>query len=250
MKKMFSYITTIFFFIAFAISLNVFHLIQVVLRNLFGYHPHKKSVDILNFFLVKSLYFTGARTVKCIKTEEYPTDRPIIFVSNHQSMFDIPGVIWFMRKHHPKFVSKKELAKGIPSISYNLKYGGSVLIDRKDKEQALREIKKLGEYIEKNNYSACIYPEGTRSRDGVLKEFKIGGLATMIDAAPSCIIVPVVVENTWKLLKNKGFPIPIGTKLSWTFLPAIEPKKYAPDNYPQLLEDVRSVIAKELQKEN
>ena len=48
-----------------------------------------------------------------------------------------------MRKWHPKFISKKELGKGIPSVSYNLKYGGSALIDRKDPKQALPEIKKV-----------------------------------------------------------------------------------------------------------
>jgi 1-acyl-sn-glycerol-3-phosphate acyltransferase len=246
MGKIISYFTTILFFFSFAFLLLFFHPIQVVLRNLFGYSAHKKSVDILNFFLVKILWLTGAKTVKCEVKEQYPSDRPIIFVSNHQSMFDIPGVIWFMRKHHPKFVSKKELAKGVPSISYNLKHGGSALIDRKDKEQALSAIKKLGEFIEKNNYSACIFPEGTRSRDGVLKEFKIGGLIALIESSPSCIIVPVVVKNTWKILRNGGFPIPTGMQLSWTFLPSIEPKNYNTSEYAKLLEDVRNIIAKEL----
>ena len=69
---------------------------------------------------------------------------PLIIVSNHQSMNDIPPIIWYMRKYHPKFVSKIELGKGIPSVSYNLRHGGSALIDRKDSKQALVAIARFG----------------------------------------------------------------------------------------------------------
>jgi 1-acyl-sn-glycerol-3-phosphate acyltransferase len=48
-----------------------------------------------------------------------------------------------LRDFHCKFVSKKELGKGIPSVSYNLRHGGSALIDRKDPKQAIPEIKKI-----------------------------------------------------------------------------------------------------------
>ena len=68
----------------------------------------------------------------------------------------------YLKKHHPKFVSKIELGKGIPSVSYNLRHGGSVLIDRKDPRQSLTAIKDFGKYIEENNYAAVIFPEGTQ----------------------------------------------------------------------------------------
>ena len=61
---------------------------------------------------------------------------PVVFVANHQSLYDIPPFIWFMRSNHPKFISKIELAKGIPSVSYNLRHGGAALIDRKNPRQS------------------------------------------------------------------------------------------------------------------
>jgi 1-acyl-sn-glycerol-3-phosphate acyltransferase len=64
-------------------------------------------------------------------TTALPEDRPLIFVANHQSTYDIPPLIWHLRKYHPKFISKIELGKGIPSVSFNLRHGGSILIDRK-----------------------------------------------------------------------------------------------------------------------
>lgn len=151
-----------------------------------------------------------------------PQDRPLIIVTNHQSMYDIPPIIWYMRKHHPKFVSKKELGKGIPSVSFNLRHGGSALIDRKDGAQALTEIAKLGQYIEKYNRSAVIFPEGTRSRDGNPKPFKPAGLKTLLKSAPSAWIVPISINNSWKLVKFGKFPMGLGAHLKFEVHKPIE----------------------------
>src|SRR5690606_41438037 len=94
-----------YFFLS--ISLLLFHPIQWVCLNLFGYQAHKTSVDVLQWFLMRSANILG--TTFNVKGREYlPIDKPIIYVSNHQSMFDIVSIIWFLRKTHPKFVSKKE----------------------------------------------------------------------------------------------------------------------------------------------
>jgi len=144
------------------------------------------------------------------KAAEVPTDAPVIFVANHQSMNDIPPLIWFFRKNHPKFVSKKELGKGIPSVSYNLRHSGAALIDRKDPKQALGEIAKLGRYIEAHNRSAVIFPEGTRSKTGHPRKFQPMGLKIMLKNAPSAIIVPISINNSWKLLQYGKFPYTAG----------------------------------------
>ncbi len=142
-------------------------------------------------------------------------DKPLILVLNHQSMNDIPPIIWFMRKNHPKFVSKIELGKGIPSVSYNLRHGGSVLIDRKDSKQALAQIGKLGKYIEKYNRSAVIFPEGTRSRNGHPKKFQPTGLKILMKNAPSALIVPISINNSWKMLRYGKFPYGIGNHITF-----------------------------------
>jgi len=160
MRQILGYILTPLFYLVFGLILGVFHPVQVICWNLWGYKAHKRSVDILNLFLIKSLGILGAR-VGFFGFDSLPLDKPLIIISNHQSMFDIPPIVWGFRKQHAKFISKKELGHGIPSISYNLRKGGSVLIDRKDARQALEEIKNLGQKIEKMNYSAVIFPEGT-----------------------------------------------------------------------------------------
>jgi len=168
-----------------------------------------------------------------------PEDKPLIFVSNHQGLYDIIGTTWFLRKYHPKFVSKIELGKGIPSISYNLNHGGSVLIDRKDPKQALQELKKLGEYIQATNRSAVIYPEGTRSRNGKPGSFAPSGLKMLCKYAPDAWVVPVTINNSWKLFQYGNFPLGIGSHLKFTIHTPIEVKG---SNYNTLFEETEKAI--------
>ena len=160
MEKLISYPISIVYYLCFVSCLIIFHPIQWICFNIFGYQAHKKSVDYLNFCLVKCTHLLGTwyqfRNINYI-----PKNVPIIFVSNHQSLYDIIGIIWYLRRFHAKFVSKKELGTGIPSVSYNLRHGGSVLIDRKDPKQAIPSIKKMANYIEKHKRSAVIFPELT-----------------------------------------------------------------------------------------
>jgi len=212
MTKVLAYPLTVIYFVVFGITLLVFHPIQWLCLNVFGYQAHARSVSFLNACLMGCTFFLGTR-YSFSNPFTLPEDRPLILVANHQSMNDIPPLIWYFRRHHPKFVSKKELGKGIPSVSYNLRHGGSVLIDRKDKEQALAAISTLGEYIERYKRSAVIFPEGTRSRNGVPKPFQTGGLKVLMNKAPSALIVPVSINNSWKLLRYGKFPYGIGVHI-------------------------------------
>lgn len=160
----------------------------------------------MNWFLVKSLLLIG-NTVKFTKHHSIPKDATIIFVANHQSLFDIPPMIWALRKHHPKFVSKIELGRGIPSVSFNLRHGGAALINRKDSSQALKELFNFGKRVHDNTWSAVIFPEGTRSRDGHPKKFSLNGLKIIIRNNPEAYIVPIAINNSWKVYKYGKFPL-------------------------------------------
>jgi 1-acyl-sn-glycerol-3-phosphate acyltransferase len=220
MNKLLGYIFSPIFYFFFFLTLIIFQPIQWVCYKFFGYKAHKVSVDILNFFLTYCDLFMGS-SVTFINEHKLPVNEPIIFVSNHQSMYDIPGIIWFLRKHHIKFISKIELTKGIPSISFNLKYGGGANIDRKDSKQAISEIIKLGRRMKENNWSAAIFPEGTRAKDGKVKPFQVGGIATLLKIVPNAHIVPIAIENSWKLVQFGAFPLSFGEKLKWTVLTPI-----------------------------
>ncbi|PST84844.1 1-acyl-sn-glycerol-3-phosphate acyltransferase [Pedobacter yulinensis] len=228
MNKFFGYIFSPLFYLFFGLMLVIFQPIQWLCYNLGGYKAHKKSVDLLNFFLTYTLYLLGT-SIRFHNPYQLPANRPIIFVVNHQSMYDIPALIWFLRRHHAKFISKIELTRGIPSISYNLKHGGGANIDRKDNKQAIMEILKLGKRMKENNWSAVIFPEGTRAKDGRVKTFQFGGVATLLKTVPNALVVPVVIENSWKLVQYGPFPLSFGERLSWTVLAPIEPGTLHPN---------------------
>ncbi|MEI7585117.1 lysophospholipid acyltransferase family protein [Runella sp.] len=223
MKKIIDYLLSGIYLLYFGLVLVVFHLIQVICFNFFSGKTHQKSVHWLNGLLLHGLWLLGTRLSFKVK-EVLPTDRPVIFIANHQSMFDIVGMIWYLRKSYPIFVSKIELAKGIPSISYNLRKSGAALIDRKDGKQAIMEIAGLGKLIEETKFSAVIFPEGTRSRTGQLKQFAVGGVGILLKKAPHALVVPIAVQNTGKLNPTGIFPLSSLEQLSWTVLPSIEPK--------------------------
>ena len=221
MRKILAYPLTIIYFLVFGLTLIVFHPIQWFCFNVFGYLAHKKSVDILQFFLMRCLNVLGTR-FSWNNPHTIPLNQPLIIVTNHQSMYDISPIIWHLRKHHVKFVSKKELGKGIPSVSYNLRHGGSVLIDRKNPHQALSAMKAFGEYIEDTKRAAVIFPEGTRSKNGTPKPFKSKGLEILFEKVPSAIIVPITINNSWKMLRYGKFPMGIGNLIKFKVHKPIE----------------------------
>ena len=136
MRKFLGYILTPVAATVFYGFLLIFQPMQWVAYKYFGYMAHKRVVDILNFCLFCT-YYIVFDPVKFINNQSLPLNRPIIFIANHQSLFDIPPMIYFLRKYHAKFISKTELTRGIPSISYNLKVGGGANIYRKDRANPL-----------------------------------------------------------------------------------------------------------------
>ncbi|MDR1370174.1 MAG: 1-acyl-sn-glycerol-3-phosphate acyltransferase [Dysgonamonadaceae bacterium] len=211
MQKVIAYPLSFIYYLLFGSTLVIFHVIQWLCFNLFGCKAHKKSVDALCFFLVANTYILGTR-YKISGLNRIPPDVPLIIATNHQSLYDVTTIGWFLRKVYPKFISKIELGKGIPSISYNLNHGGSALIDRKDPKQSLSAIKNIAQCIETNRHAVVIFPEGTRSRTGKPKPFAENGLKILCKYAPSAYVIPVTINNSWKMTRWGSFPLGIGTK--------------------------------------
>ncbi|MGE4586222.1 MAG: lysophospholipid acyltransferase family protein [Mangrovibacterium sp.] len=242
MKHLFGYLLSPVYLLWFILLLLIFHPAQVVCRYLGGYSLRKKSVDLLNFLLLYGLVILGVR-IRFRGFGQLPEGRPFIIVSNHQSLMDIPPIVWGFRKYHPKFVSKKELGKGIPSISYNLRHGGSVLIDRANGRQSILEISRLGKHIEQENYCASIFPEGTRSKSGKMRRFQHPGIAALLRAAPHALLVPFVIDGNSRLTSMGYYPLQFGVRLNYTVLEPIDP---AGRDIKELTEEVEQKIKESL----
>ena len=205
------WVLTLPFLIAFGTVLVVFDPLQRVAR-LFGSRPHEIVVGWLQGALVGAIHLCGTR----LEVERSPGVRrstPYVLIANHQSMFDIPILGALLFTNYPKYVSKRELGRWIPSISYNLRHGGNALIDRADRDQAVEAIRALGERAQARGVSVVIYPEGTRSRAGELKPFKPAGAIALLRAAPALDVVPVTIDESWRLLCHNLLPVPCGTRI-------------------------------------
>ena len=236
--KILSYILSPIFALVFYTLLIIFHPMQWLGLKLFGYKGHKFVVDYMNWVLMKSLLFLLI-PVKVENEYDLPEDTTLIFVANHQGMFDIPPIIWKFRKHHPKFVSKVELGKGIPSISFNLRHGGAALINRKDGKQAIAELTAFAKKINQNKWSAVIFPEGTRSRNGEPKIFAANGLKVLTKYNKEGYVVPLTINNSWKVFKYGKFPLGVASPIS---IITHEPIKIDSLSFDELLVKTEKVI--------
>lgn len=121
--------------------------------------------------------------------------RPYLVVSNHQSMIDICAL--FRAVPVPlRFVLKKEMTR-VPFVSAYARATGMLFIDRDNPRSAplmLREAAKLLAA----GHSVCIFPEGTRSRDGTLDEFKAGPFQAAVMAGAD--VLPVALEGAGDVL--------------------------------------------------
>ncbi|HEY2583673.1 MAG TPA: lysophospholipid acyltransferase family protein [Mucilaginibacter sp.] len=236
MRKFLGYILSPFAALAFFLMLIIFQPLQWIAYRFFGYTAHKRVVDILNLCLLRTVYLAG-NSVIFINKQNLPIGRPIIFLANHQSMFDIPPLIYYLRKYHAKFISKIELTKGIPSISFNLKYGGAANIDRNDPRQSITEIVKLANRMKEKKWSAVIFPEGTRSKDGKLRPFQSAGVATILKKCPEALLVPIAINNSWKMTQYGYYPLNTFLRMTWEVLEPIEPSGRSADELVKEAED-------------
>lgn len=145
-------------------------------------------------------------------TESIEADRPLIIVSNHQSLLDIPILICVFSQWRIRFVAKQQLGKWIPYIALNLRATGSALIDRSNPRQAIGQILAVARALKAGD-ALVIFPEGTRARTGQLKSFKVSGLDVLFRRMPDAQLVLVTVDGSWKFAAHNLLPIPWGTRI-------------------------------------
>ena len=120
---------------------------------------------------------TGVR-VDVVGLEQVPPGRTYIFVSNHQSIYDIP-IVFSSLPWQLRIIAKASLGK-FPFLGWHLSRTGHLLVDRRrpDPVGILRRWKELVS----DGLSLIVFPEGTRSADGRVGRFKAGSFLLAIQA--------------------------------------------------------------------
>ena len=169
--------------------------------------------------------------------ENVPQDEAVLFVANHQSYFDIPAIMYSIPKPMG-FVAKDDLGK-IPFFKQWIISSGSVLIARGETRKALEAIINAAKIL-KSGQSLTIFPEGTRTTDGKLLEFKPGSLKAAQKGKVA--IVPVVIDGAVDVLNRNKFLIQPKT-IRLTVLNKIDVEEVQSNDTTMLAERIRHYIA-------
>ncbi len=128
-------------------------------------------------------------------SEHLPQGQPAIYIANHQSNFDIP-LLYAGLPLQFRWMAKKELFD-IPLFGLAMARCGYIPIDRSDRRKTMQSMTEAAKQI-RNGASVIIFPEGTRSEDGRLQEFKKGGFVIAIKAQVP--VVPVAIKGSYQVM--------------------------------------------------
>ncbi|MBW1962474.1 MAG: 1-acyl-sn-glycerol-3-phosphate acyltransferase [Deltaproteobacteria bacterium] len=190
----------------------------------------------------RSILFASRIKVTVRGLSNIDPGRSYIFMSNHQSNFDIPVLLAYLKVQF-RWLAKAELFR-IPLFGIAMKRAGYISIDRSDRRSAFASLKKAAETV-KNGVSVLIFPEGTRSRDGSIRPFKKGGFVLAIDSGVP--IVPVVLHGTWSIMPRDKLRIESGNVMLEITEP-IDTLNFTRKTKDALMEKVRSRICDRFEK--
>lgn len=151
------------------------------------------------------LRIAGARVV-VEGGENVNLDEPRIYVSNHQSYFDVFAIMAFL-PGNARFVAKKSL-EYIPFFGTAMRASGTIILDKSQPEKAREQLKRGATKNLGGMRGVIIFPEGTRSRDGSLGQFKLGGFVLAIQAQVP--VIPIAVTGSREIMPADSLRIKSG----------------------------------------
>lgn len=201
----------------------------------------QNAKDRISYFMVsktlKLFVFISGAEVEVRGFENIPKDRPVLFVGNHRSFFDII-ISYSIHPPFMGFVAKKELTK-IPLFSPWMRNMHCLFLDRSNPKEGLKMIQDGVEKLNKG-ISMYIFPEGTRARkDDEMKEFKAGSLKMAEKAKVP--IVPVAINNTSAIWENQ-FPKVRKAHVIFEYCEPIETANLDKEQKKALSNNVQNII--------
>jgi 1-acyl-sn-glycerol-3-phosphate acyltransferase len=181
----------------------------------------------------------GAR-VRVYGAEHIRPDTSYVFLSTHQSYMDIPAMLGYLPAQL-RIAAKKVLFR-IPFMGWHLWRAGHIPIDRSSTQNAVTSMQRAARYLQRG-ICAFVFPEGTRSRDGILHGFKKGGFKLAVQAQVP--IIPITIIGTRSILPPDSIIFRPGTIDMYVDEP-IPTKGLTDEDIEALMQEVRNAMAKHI----
>jgi 1-acyl-sn-glycerol-3-phosphate acyltransferase len=185
---------------------------------------------------------SGVR-VQVLGRENVETDRPRIYLTNHQSFFDIFILLAGLPVDF-KFVLKQELMR-IPVLGFTMRQARYIAIDRANPRRAVQSMNQAAERI-KSGASVVVFPEGTRSEDGRLQPFKRGGFLLALKSG--CEVVPVTIQGSSRIAPKGSLRIRPG-RVTVTIGEPVSLAGYGKRDVEGLMERLREAMRAQMGEE-
>ncbi len=170
--------------------------------------------------------------------ERIDPDTPYVIMPNHLSLVDGP-LMFIIYPRFMRVIAKQELFR-IPVLAQAMRIAEFIPVDRQGQEAGKKAILRAVGLIREKGQSFLIFPEGTRSRDGLLKKFRRGGFYLALQSETP--ILPVSIVGSYDLMSKGAFFTKKGT-IQVAFHSPISISGYDEASMPRLMEAVRSTIA-------
>lgn len=162
---------------------------------------------------------------------------PYVMVSNHLSNADIPVISnlpWEM-----KWIAKKELFE-LPVVGWMMKMAGDISVDRSAANKRVGVFKKCKYYLDRK-ISVIFFPEGTRSRSGLINRFAVGAFDLAIrEQVP---ILPIAIDGTQGCLPKKSWVFQPDVYVKMKILEPVPTEGLSKEDAMDLQDQVRKAIA-------
>lgn len=160
---------------------------------------------------------------KCVieGSEHLQAGKNYVIVANHQSLADV--FVLAGLKHHYKWVSKESLLK-IPFFGWNMRLNNYVGLRRGDRKSIKEMMEQCKNWLTKG-VSILIFPEGTRSEDGSIGDFRDGSFRLALDC--NVPVVPVVISGTRHVIAKHSRTLNFSGNMQVKVLPPVVPSRFA-----------------------
>ncbi len=226
-----------FFWIAFLTGIYTFwYSSKVVIYSFFSRNFRAKVDQCMMDWSKKLLKLIGVTTRVTGNTKVFSeSERPIIIMCNHSSLYDIPMSIAALNTSL-RMLAKKELFK-IPIFASALRRGEFVSIDRHNREQSRKDL-QIAKQKMLEGIVLWAAPEGTRSKDGKLAEFKRGGFHLALDT--SAMIVPIVIKDIHKVQAGNDLTLYLNQEVEVEICEPVDAANYTTETRRELINQVRN----------